>query len=144
MSSEVSRGSFSFESHSFDRASINFDRFKPGDRLEVEFDPSGVYYEAKGQYVLHFVFTAIDSSSSDRSVVVDVSCNAHFSFENAPLYEDLPDYFFPNSIAIVYPYVRAFVSSLTLLANVAPIVLPTLNLSTLESVLRQNTDVIKS
>ena len=31
---------------------------------------------------------------------------------------DIPDYFYPNSLAIVFPYVRSFVSSVTLQANI--------------------------
>ena len=47
--------------------------------------------------------------------------------------------FISNSIAILFPYVRAFVSTLTLQANIKPILLPTLNLSSLQDILRENT-----
>lgn len=42
-------------------------------------------------------------------------------------------------MAILFPYIRAFVSTVTLQANVMPILLPTVNLSSLESRLRENT-----
>ncbi|EXZ22215.1 pretranslocase subunit SecB family protein, partial [Bacteroides fragilis str. S13 L11] len=52
---------------------------------------------------------------------------------------EIPNFFYPNSIAILFPYVRAFVSTLTLQANIKPILLPTLNLSSLQDTLRENT-----
>lgn len=57
--------------------------------------------------------------------------------------KDIPDFFYANSIAIIFPYIRAFVSTLTLQANIPPIVLPTLNLSQLRTILRDNTQEVK-
>ena len=54
-------------------------------------------------------------------------------------FNDIPGFFYPNSIAILFPYIRAFVSTLTLQANVTPIVLPTLNLTNLQEKLKKNT-----
>lgn len=41
-------------------------------------------------------------------------------FESARTLEDIPDYFYANSIAILFPYVRAFVSTVSLQANIPP------------------------
>ena len=71
--------------------------------------------------------------------VVNVRCVARYSFHDIHSLDEVPDYFYSNSIAILFPYVRAFVSTLTLQANVAPILLPTLNLSELQNVLKENT-----
>ena len=53
--------------------------------------------------------------------------------------EEIPGFFYPNSLAIIFPYVRAFVSTITLQANVHPVMLPTLNLIGLTEELRSNT-----
>lgn len=37
--------------------------------------------------------------------------------------DDIPEYFYANSIAILFPYIRVFVSTVTLQANIKPIVL---------------------
>lgn len=37
--------------------------------------------------------------------------------------------FLPNALAILYPYIRAVVSSYTALANVTPLFLPTININ---------------
>ena len=70
-----------------------------------------------------------------------VNCVAWFEFQDVERIEDIPDYFYANSIAILFPYVRAFVSTLTLQANVPPMVLPTLNLFPLQKILQENTIV---
>ena len=37
--------------------------------------------------------------------------------------------FLPNALAILYPYIRAVVSSYTALANVTPLFIPTININ---------------
>lgn len=71
--------------------------------------------------------------------VISVNCQAEFMFESARTLEDIPDYFYANSIAILFPYVRAFVSTVSLQANIPPIIIPTLNLSPLKDYLKANT-----
>ena len=75
------------------------------------------------------------------ALVVGVSCVASFSFENVHELSDIPDYFYPNSIAILFPYIRAFVSTMSLQANIQPILLPTVNLIGLTDDLKNNTKV---
>lgn len=55
---------------------------------------------------------------------------------------EIPDYFYANSLAIIFPYIRAFVSTITLQSNMHPIVLPTVNLMGLSEKLKRNTDVV--
>lgn len=62
-----------------------------------------------------------------------------YQFENVNSFEEIPDFFYKNSIAILFPFVRAYVSIITIQANVPSVMLPTLNLSSLESELKENT-----
>jgi len=73
---------------------------------------------------------------------VRVNCKAIFDFDDDAKEAGIPDYFYKNSIAIVYPFIRSFISSLTLQANVKLILLPTMNLSSLEAPLKENTTFI--
>lgn len=75
------------------------------------------------------------------SRIIEVNCLASFLFKGVESIDDIPTYFYSNSIAIVFPYVRAFVSTLTLQANYSPIVLPTMNLSDLNSQLKEHVTV---
>lgn len=88
---------------------------------------------------MHLSFRAINDNPKEE-VVVQLESIALFQMEdNVKTIDEIPDYFYANSIAIVYPYLRAFVSTLTLQSNAKPMVLPTMNLSSLEGDLRKNT-----
>lgn len=108
--------------------------------LNISFNPKGVFYVKEARYDLVFDVT-VDWSETGTEVV-KVSCEASFSFGNKVSIEDIPDYFYPNSLAIVFPYVRAFVSTISLQANVQPVVLPTVNLMGLTEKLKEQTQII--
>lgn len=50
----------------------------------------------------------------------------------------LPHYFAVNAPAILFPYIRAYISLLTSLSGVGTVLLPTLNLSSLSKELLNN------
>ena len=129
---------FAFKAYSFSEVELHMDLFDEKGSLDLNFAPSGEYYAKEGLYMLHFVFTA-NQGEEERSLI-KIVCNAVFEFKQPLDITEIPDYFFPNSLAIVFPYVRAFVSTVTLQANLsAPILIPTLNLTSLQSVLKANT-----
>lgn len=129
---------FAFKAYSFSDVELHMDLFDEKGSLDLNFAPSGEYYAKEGLYMLHFVFTA-NHGEEERSLI-KIVCNAVFEFKQPLDITEIPDYFFPNSLAIVFPYVRAFVSTVTLQANLsAPILIPTLNLTSLQSVLKANT-----
>ena len=130
--------SFSLEDYSFDRVTIDFTNTQSKE-LTIDFVPSGIFEvkEKESIYNLKFIFTAEDSKN--MNMIVSLECNAIFTFQNVNSLEQIPTYFYVNSIAILFPYVRAFVSTITLQSNNDAIVIPTLNLSSLEQELRNNT-----
>lgn len=126
---------FKLDNYAFTKAELDFSERKPRN-LTLDFIPNGTFHTINKKYELTFSFMAKDS---EGNIVVSVNCNAIYSFIGVEKLEDIPAYFYVNSIAIIFPYIRAFVSTLTLQANIPPIVLPTLNLSKLETVLKSNT-----
>ena len=84
-------------------------------------------------------FTVKVSNENQSSPFVEVSCKGVFKFEEVNNFDEIPDFFYRNSIAILFPYLRAYVSMVTTQANVPGIILPTLNLSHLEHDLKSNT-----
>lgn len=112
--------------------------------LNISFDVSGEFsfVDNKANYKLNFDFSA--NSRDEENNFIKVACVANFSFENVKSLEDIPEYFYQNSIAILFPYVRAYVSLITTQANVQPIILPTLNLSQLSIPLKENTKIKSS
>lgn len=113
-------------------------RFDDQSALDLSFSPSGIYNVGNKEFNLRFVFSA--TQGEDSKLIIKIICEAVFEFKDYINFDDIPDYFFPNSLAIVFPYVRAFVSSVTLQANLdIPILIPTLNLTGLQSTLKENT-----
>lgn len=68
---------------------------------------------------------------SDENKIIDikVTVSAMFEYDNT-LSEEAKDSFFKcNAPAIVFPFLRAYVNTLTALSGIKPIVLPTFNFS---------------
>lgn len=131
---------FRLVNYKFTKATLNFD-IKKDAEFVIDFKPSGKLKEIKGTYDLSFD-TIVKCEETD-TIIVEVSCIAQFSFMDRIKFEEIPDFFYPNSLAILFPYIRAFVSTLSLQANSSPMILPTVNLMGLTEKLRDNTSVVE-
>jgi preprotein translocase subunit SecB len=96
--------------------------------------PSGVVQPDISRFDLQLVFEANDSQNQQ---VVRVVSKAQFSYEGIDDITNTP-FFIHNAPAIAFPYVRAYISTLTVQSGIQSIVLPTLNLSGLSEELKQN------
>lgn len=129
---------FSLIDYSIVKATLNLEDIPAECTFELGFSPSGIYEQKEGRYNLSLIFKA---KCNNNIEAVNIQVKAIYQFKESLDINEIPSYFYSNSIAIIFPYVRAFVSTITLQANVNPIMLPTLNISTLEEVLRNNTTV---
>ena len=130
---------FSLIGYKFNHVSLNLDNIPSNASFDLEFTPKGEYVQSEGLYNLDFIFKAWEKGEEQSNPKILVNCVASFKFKENISLAEIPNFFYPNSIAILFPYVRAFVSTLTLQANIKPILLPTLNLSSLQDILRENT-----
>ncbi len=111
------------------------------DGLSIKFDPSGEYDSKTGIYKLTLGYTAFQEvTKRKKDTFIECTLIAQFKIDTSD--NNIPDYFYRNSIAIIYPYLRSFITTLTIQANLKPLIMPLLNLSDLEKPLRDNT-VIK-
>lgn len=131
---------FRFVKYKFTKATLDFEMPKDAEFV-IKFRPFGKFKPEDGTYNLFF--DTIVSCKETNISIVEVSCIAWFMFNGKIKFEDIPDFFYPNSLAILFPYIRAFVSTLSLQANTSPIVLPTVNLMGLTEELRDNTSVVE-
>ncbi len=131
----MEKAKFRLDGYFFEKATLDFSN--QGGDLNLSFHPSGVYHKHTQTYTLQLAFAA----ECGGKCVVSVDCVAEFRFVDCKGMDEIPVYFYTNSIAIVFPYIRAFVSTLSLQANVNPIILPTLNLTKLGEVLKIHTIV---
>lgn len=132
----MQKASFSIKDYLFDQVEINLEYFQEGD-LKVDFTPEGIYDNHKQIFELTFVVTI--KNSLKELPFVKIRCKGFFTFENVNTFGEIPDFFYRNSIAILFPYIRAYISLVTTQANVPGIILPTYNLSGLENQLREHT-----
>lgn len=130
---------FSLKNYSVVNVMLDLENIPPQCIFDLKIEPSGIYFQRERQYVLNLVFKASYKKENTDFEVINIKLKAVFSFGDMVQTDNIPPYFYANSIAIIFPYVRAFVSTITLQANVAPIMIPTLNVSLLEHELRRNT-----
>ena len=133
----MQKAAFSIVTYRFVNVNICLSNHKSNEIL-LDFETKGVFIEHDSLYELTFTVKAFNENNIENPFV-NVECNGIFKFENVTSFEEIPDFFYRNCIAILFPFVRAYVSIITIQANVPGIMLPTLNLTMLESTLRQNT-----
>ena len=133
----MQKAAFSIENYIFDQVEIDLEKYNNKEDLKIDFQPTGFYDGHKKIFEIIFEVKVYEEGE-DRSFV-RIRCKGMFSFLNISSFEDIPKFFYANSIAILFPYIRAYISLVTTQANVPGIILPTLNLSKLEDRLRNNT-----
>lgn len=139
---EVQKAAFSFES--FKVPKFSFDEGNHlGDEVKLGFSPSGRYNPKTGVFELTLNFITYDKQNVDR-IIFNLTALAFFKFNSPITHEEIPDFFYTNAVAIVFPYVRAFVSTLTLQANTKLLKLSLMNLSNLEEPLKNNIVIVDS
>ena len=134
---EPSKAAFTFENFKI----VSFSLVEPTqehEAISIMINPSGKYFLKNGVYQHTIDFISFEGGDQNK-IVVKATVIAIFSFENIITLAEIPNFFYLNSIAIVFPYIRAFISSLTLQANINPLILPVLNLTGLDKPLRENT-----
>lgn len=136
-----------------DKTAFKFSKFKVAEfsfketgkehsGYSLQFDPTGIYNQSTGQYDVIINFKAFDNS--DKSVeIINIKAVAVFNFEEPGDVSEIPQHFYPNSIAVAFPYVRAFISTLTMQANANILMLGLINFTNMAEPLKQNTKVIQ-
>lgn len=141
MKEEGKKAAFSLIDYSITDFSFKEPPEDSASTISVEFDPSGIYDVENEIYYLAFKSRCF-TKDPDADIV---TCNmiAQFKMLEVKSLEEIPTYFYRNSIAIIFPYLRAFISTLTAQANLKPLIIPILNLSDLEKPLMENTTIME-
>lgn len=140
----MEQASFKFKDYKIVEFGFNSNKINGDGDISIKLDPSGVFNKTERIYSLTFNFYAFNKNSSFEENFVNCIMTANFHFsEDVVEIENIPTYFYANSIAIVFPYLRSFISSLTIQANLKPMILPTMNLSSLSVPLKENTSIIE-
>jgi preprotein translocase subunit SecB len=101
------------------------------DEFSININPSGIKKEKK-------FYLKLEVSVEDKSKSYSVFVSMIGIFEFKGDVERISDYFLINAPAILFPYIRAYISSLTSISGVETVILPTLNLTQLKETLFKN------
>lgn len=129
---EAKKSPFKFNGYLVKHSEINLSEHIPdGKELKIEIEPSGV------KDGIDFTLT-LSIHLHDEGGLFDLKAEVlgYFTFREEP--GGIPDFFTLNAPAILFPYIRAYVSLLTSLSGRGTVNLPTLNLSGLAGKLRDS------
>jgi preprotein translocase subunit SecB len=112
---------------------------KQGD-ISVAMNPSGIVDpEAK----LFHLYLDVELKDENDSLKINIAVLGIFKFRQNVKLETLENYFYVNAPAIMFPYVRSYISALTSLSGLNVINLPLLNMTSMGAELKANTKTIE-
>lgn len=103
--------------------------------FEIEFRPRGIIHNRKK---IFYLILGVSVKDKENRLKIEVNVEGQFKFENRED-ERIEDFLYLNAPAILFPYIRAYINTLSSLSGNRPIVLPTLNLSGMRENLKKNT-----
>lgn len=136
MEEQSKTAKFQFKNYKILKSYFEIKNESHSNTINLNFDPKGVISKENSCFKLQLGVKIDDTNDSFHIEVVIV---ADFYFDSDINQENLNKYFFINAPALLFPYVRAYISTLTTLSGINPINLPTLNLTALGGQLQQNT-----
>lgn len=107
--------------------------------LEIGFKTSGTVNKKDLTFDLNL---KVMIKNSENSLNIEINSIGNFKFEPVEDIGDISNFFYTNASAILFPYIRAYIGTLTNLSGLKAINLPTLNLTNLAEDLKQNTVII--
>jgi preprotein translocase subunit SecB len=104
--------------------------------ININFAPKGYIFSSLNQFHLELAVEITEASNKLNIKLITISV---FEFEPGSDIDQYKSSFFTiNAPAIVFPYIRAYISNLTTQSGLLAITLPTLNLSALGENLKAN------
>ena len=136
---ETSISKFQFKGYRINRSLIELDENSNFENLKIAFAVSGLVKRVENLFILNL---SVKIKNNESNLKIEVDTIANFLFERVENVEDISGFFYNNSSAILFPYIRAYISTLTNLSGNRSITLPTMNLTNLADELRANTTII--
>lgn len=137
MNKKVEKARFRFVEYLFKETSIKLTGEDISDDVEFGIEPNGIFEEDNKMFILTLNVLVKDKKSN---LEVKMTVTGKFEYETNDIQELVP-YLGFNAPAIMFPYIRAYITNITALGGMSPIILPTLNM---ESVGKELLDKISS
>lgn len=138
MTQETTEAKIQFVNFLVNESHIIFN--EPGKhKISIKFNPSGKILKELNQFHLKL---GVDIQDEGQKFNINLETTSIFEYpEDADLKEYINSYFTLNAPAIVFPYLRAYISTLTVLSGMPALNLPTLNLSDIGLRLRESIEL---
>lgn len=134
------RSTFKFEKYLINNSQIKIKEGDISEEINFGFNASCKIFPKQKLFQLFLSTHAFDEN---KIVDIFVDVIADFRFEEESEGSLINHFFFKNASAIIFPYVRAYISTLSSLSGVPTILLPTANLSGLSEMIQKNKVVIE-
>ncbi|MEA3495293.1 MAG: protein-export chaperone SecB [Bacteroidota bacterium] len=106
--------------------------------LNINFKPTGKLDKTNNKFNL---ILGVKINDTSNNLNIDVEFIGYFKYTNLDD-SNIKNFLYQNAPAILFPYIRAYISTLTTLSGINPIVLPTLNLVHLKDDLLNNIEEV--
>ncbi len=130
---------FQFKGFSIVRSLIERKNNKPSKKISLGFNPKGFINKENATFQLHL---GIKIEDEGKSFNIEIEVVVNYTFEDKTERDNLNKFFYVNAPALLFPYIRAYISTLTNLSGFEPINLPTLNMARLGDDLKANTSEV--
>ncbi|MDD4544980.1 MAG: protein-export chaperone SecB [Bacteroidales bacterium] len=109
--------------------------------IDLDFSASGIVKKSTSTFTL---FIGLKIKEAEDKFAIDILTESKFLYSNDLFNDDcINSYFVLNAPAIVFPYIRAYISGLTALSGMPTLTLPTLNLSAIGNQLKDNIEIVE-
>jgi len=95
-----------------------------GDEMEFGIDPTGEFDKEQKLFTLTMLVAVSDK---ERNLDLSLRIRGFFNYEATDMNE-LRTFIGISAPALLFPYIRAYVSNITALSGMQPIIMPTLNM----------------
>lgn len=118
----------------FMRIPSDYNKDEDEDDKAFDIKPYGVLNTKEKQFQLQLSVTLKDI---EERMYIEVDMVGLFQYEGDE--EQVRSFLYLNASAILFPYIRAYISNLTATSGLSTVILPTMNLSSMKEELEKNT-----
>lgn len=127
MSEKANKSRFRFVGYQILKSNIEIlDPHKISDSLNINFRKSSGINQSENKYKLDI---NVRINDDNKALLIDVLCHGFFEFDRDISIKEQGIFFNTSAPAILFPYLRAYITTLTSLSGIKPLILPTINLA---------------
>lgn len=131
---EIKKSNFKFSKYIIKKVNLHFSGNSSSKNIKLGFSPSGEVFKDEKKFIL---LLEISVSDKKKSFNMDIEAEATFEYDNMDD-DKLEKFLIMNAPALLFPYIRAYISNITALSGISTVLLPTLNMTGLSDILKNN------